>query len=337
MFNPNSYLFRQEGTAAVLEQAENGTMVHAVLISGASGTGKWTLATSLAAVLLCQGEGRKPCGICRACRQMRDLEHPDLIVLQKGVPISPDEKTPKATIPIGDIREMIRLTSIHPMEGDRHVILIRHAEDMNSSAQNALLKTLEEPPEGTFFLLTAVHPDELLSTIISRCRPLKLSLWPEEEVAKALLASGIAEEKALRAAGASGGSVGEAVRIAADEKYWQFRGEVIRDFLDCPSRSEILSISTRWKDRKADAEGIFALIERMMNGLMHKTLGVSSLQTTESDIPPKWLEFAKHADMETYLKIQDGILKARMRTQNNVNFQAAVEQLILILMEAVSR
>ena len=307
-------------------------MGHAVLISGEAGTGKWTLAVSLAATLLCQGEGKKPCGVCRACRQMEQLEHPDLIVLQKGVPIAPDIRKSMSVIPIGDIREMIRLTSMHALEGERQVVLIRHAEDMNEASENALLKTLEEPPEGVFFLLTAVRTGDLLPTIISRCRPVKLHHWGREQVEAALRQHGIDEDRARNAAGAAEGSIGEAMRLAGDDSYWQFREEVIRDFMQCPSRSDIFRISTRWKDRKEESDAAFSVIENILGQMMRASLGGSG----HGEYPKNWAEFAAHATPEQYSRLFDGLMLARKRTQYAVNFQAVTEQLILLLMEAVS-
>ena len=309
-------------------------MVHALLISGEAGTGKWSLAQAIASALLCQGNGEKPCGKCRACIQMENLEHPDLIVLQKGVPISPEIKKPRANIPVDDIREMIRRTSVHALEGNRHAVIIRHAEDMGHEAQNALLKTLEEPPEGTFFLLTCIRVNELLPTIISRCRPLKMHPWSEKTIINALREHGIPDDRARHAAAAAHGSIGAALKIAEDESYWQFRKEVVDDFLECPSRSEILKISTKWKDRKAEADALFSILEDSLNQMLHRRCG--AVPDGEDDIPARWKQFSTQAEMEKYTKLFDGLLLARKRTAAQVNFQAVIEQVILMLMEAIS-
>ena len=112
--------------------------------------GKMTLARAIAASLLCEGDQREemPCGKCRACLQMENLSHPDLIVMQKGEPLIPADRK-KTVIPVDDIREMIRRTGLRGFESNRHAIIVRHAEDMTEEAQNAMLKTLEEPPGNT--------------------------------------------------------------------------------------------------------------------------------------------------------------------------------------------
>jgi len=334
MYSPKQFQEQGESVRSLLEQIHTGRMVHALLISGEAGTGKWSLAQAIASALLCQGEGEKPCGKCRACLQMENLEHPDLIVLQKGVPISPEIKKPRANIPVDDIREMIRRTSVHALEGNDHVVIIRHAEDMGHEAQNALLKTLEEPPEGTFFLLTCIRTNELLPTIISRCRPLKMHSWSNATVMTVLREHGISEDRARHAAAAAHGSIGAALKTAQDESYWKFRKEVISDFLECPSRSEILKISTKWKDRKGEADALFSILEEELNQMLHRSLG--QVPEVKDTTPERWKKFAAQADTEKYTKLFDGLLLARKRTAAQVNFQAVTEQVILMLMEAIS-
>ena len=332
---PASVISHLKEQSFLLDQIREERLAHALLISGEAGTGKWTLACYLASALLCQGQGKKPCGICKSCRQMEAMEHPDLILLQKGVPISSDRKS-RSNIPVSDIREMIRQISMHAAEGEQHVVLIRHAEDLGLEAQNALLKTLEDPPAGTYFLLTAIHVNELLPTIRSRCQPLKLNAWTEEEIKCVLIGNGTDEARARHAASVARGSIGEAINLSVNEDYWRFRKEVIHDFLDCPSRSDILSVSTRWKDRKAEAELLFSVIEDFLTQLMHKSLHISESQEPLSFYPDKWKIFAKKAGAENYTRLFDQIRLARKRTDAMVNFQAVIEQLILLLMEAVN-
>ncbi|MBR2823027.1 MAG: DNA polymerase III subunit delta' [Clostridia bacterium] len=336
MIGPERFLSQGEGVRSLLEQIQENRANHAVLISGEAGTGKWTLARGLAAALLCQGEGTKPCGRCKACLQMEELAHPDVITLEKGKHLTrADEGKAKNNITIGDVREMIRQTAQHGMEGSRRVVLVKHAEDMRDDAQNALLKTLEEPPEGTFFFLTARRPETLLPTIISRCRPLRLRPWTETEMEKVLAELGTDAETARKAIRDADGSLGQAIRLAGDEAYWAFREEVMRDWMNCPSRSEILKVSGKWKDRKDEGEAVFALLERIFSRMMRRGLRVSQGEA-EDALSEQWRRFAEKATAADYVKVLDRISLARERSLRNVQFQVIVEQLILDLMEAVS-
>ena len=333
----DAFLPQGEAIAALKRQIRENRLTHALLISGEAGVGKWTLARTAAAALLCEGDpaGPRPCGACRACEQMENLSHPDLIVMRKGEPLAPTET--KTVIPVTDVEEMIRRLSLRGFQNDRHCVIIRHAEDMNEAAQNKLLKTQEEPPEGTFFLLTCVHTEQLLPTIVSRCRPLKLHAWPAESVAGVLRDHGFAGEKAAEAVRESGGSFGRALRMMEDEDYWTFRAEAIRDFLGCERRSDIFSIAARWKDRKGETDALFSVLESVFSRMMRTSLGIAGAGEKIPDCPEKWQRFAARAGAEDYVKVLDALSLARKRTMSSVPFQAAAEQLILSLMEAVDR
>ena len=148
--------------------------------------------------------------------------------------------------------------------------------------------------------------------------------------------NGTDEGRASHVASIARGSAGLAIKLSADEDFWNFRKEVIHDFLECPSRSEILAISTRWKDRKAESDLLFSIIEDFLNQLMHRSVHLTDSLATPSYCPEKWILFSEKALPEDYTRLFDGILLARQRADAMVNFQAVIEQVILLLMEAVN-
>ena len=131
--------------------------------------------------------------------------------------------------------------------------------------------------------------------------------------------------------------LGAALKNARDESFLRFREEVIRDFLECESRSGILKISTAWKDRKAEADALFSVLEDLLSRLRRISLRVQEPGTQAEEIPKRWMKFAENASAEDYVPLMDGLLLARKRAASMVNFQAVTEQLILTLMEAVSK
>lgn len=144
---------------------------HAYLLTGGSGDGRAALANRLAAAYLCEGGGANPpCGVCRACRKVSALTHPDVY---RAAP-APD----KREITVDQIRALRADAYIRPNEGGRKVYVIDPADAMNPAAQNALLKVLEEGPVYAAFLLTAAQPGLLLDTVRSRCE--LLALPPEQ-------------------------------------------------------------------------------------------------------------------------------------------------------------
>ncbi len=319
----------------LMRTLEDGTFVHAYLISGASGMGKRTLARLMAQYLLCTGEQR-PCGECPGCIQVREGNHPDVITVTPGKPVSPDVKAGLVGIPVDEIRHVIGLVGQHTFVGGRRVVIIERAEKMNPAAQNALLKTLEEPLAGTIFLLLTESPELLLPTIVSRCRALKLHPWPDNVVLDALRAQGVADDMAKRALSVCGGSIGRALAVAADEGYWQRRRDVMQDFFGISARVDVLKVSTAWKDRKDESDALLGDVEDMLRTLMLVRYGKQE-EVLLADYPEPWQRLAREGDLSSFMKLMDAVNEARRLRANQVTWQAVVEQLLLSLMEEKNR
>ena len=146
---------------------------HAYMISGPAGAGKHTLARLLAAAMLCTGSGEKPCGRCGPCVKTAKGLHPDVILVD-----GPGEGKP---ITVDQVRQLRADAYIRPNEGERKVYLLERADQMNPSAQNAMLKLLEEGPAYSAFLLLAENGGGVLETVRSRCEHLTLTLEKQPE------------------------------------------------------------------------------------------------------------------------------------------------------------
>ncbi len=319
----------------LIRTLDDGTFVHAYLISGASGMGKRTLARLMAQHLLCTGE-KKPCGVCPSCVQVRENNHPDVITVTPGKPLSPDVKAGMAGIPVDEIRYVIGLVGQHTFVGGQRVVIIERAEKMNQPAQNALLKTLEEPLAGTVFLLLTESPELLLPTIVSRCRALKLHPWPDEVVLNALRAHGVDDTMAKKALSVCGGSIGQAIAVAADEAYWQRRRDVMQDFFGISARVDILKVSTAWKDRKDESDALLNDVEDMLRTLMLVRFKKQD-ESLLDDYPDAWQRLAREGGLPSFMKLMDAVTEARRMRANQVTWQAVVEQLLLSLMEEKSK
>ena len=318
--------FARQGAVydGLMKTLREGTFVHAYLISGVAGVGKRTLARLIAQALLCTGAD-KPCGACPACVQAREETHPDLTIIR-----------PDKSIGVDAVREVILKVGEHTFEGGRRVVIIEQAEKMTPAAQNCLLKTLEEPVAGVVFLLVTDSPSLLLPTIISRCRALKLHPWPDEVVRAALAGRGVPPVRVEEALHVGAGSIGRALDVAVDEDYWQRRQEVMRDFFDLPSRGAILTVSTRWKDRKAQADELLDDVEDMLRTLLLVRLGRRGDQALDG-YPPPWQRMAREGALADFASLEESVTSCRRLKGNQVTWQAAVERLLLDLMEARSR
>jgi len=327
----SDYLLQGSAIINLREQIEKKRLVHAIMISGEPGTGKSTLARLLASALVCKAETGVPCGICAGCRMAANKEHPDIVSIEKGVPLSSDTAKGRSTIPVDDIRELIRICSTYTYGGGNRVVIINNAENMTVQAQNSLLKILEEPPHNTYFLITSAHPDQILITVRSRCRPVKLIPWPEDYIRQILSDSGIDPEMAAKSASVAFGSIGTAFRLASDDIYWRIREEILDTFFRNRRRSEILKISAGWKDRKSEAESVFSILEEELQKLFRYHLNPDGNQDI-SQFPDPWQKFAAYASKESFLNLMEKIKDARKQHAFNVNFQTIIEQLILIFL-----
>ena len=152
----------------LLSRREEGRgLSHAYIISGPCGSGRHTLARNIAAAMVCTAPGGRPCGKCAPCKKVFGKIHPDVIIIAgagENKPISVDQ-----------VRNLRADAHIRPNEGERKIYLLEGADQMNPSAQNAMLKLLEEGPKYAAFLLLAENGGGLLQTVRSRCEELTLA------------------------------------------------------------------------------------------------------------------------------------------------------------------
>ena len=141
-------------------------IAHATIVTAPDREECLSLALDMAAALVCQASGPVPCGVCRACRKAREGIHPDILRVKRP---EDDKGRPKKEIPVDTVRRMAADAPVLPNESERKVYLIEDADTMNTAAQNAALKLLEEPPRGVYFILCAQNPALLLPTVRSRC------------------------------------------------------------------------------------------------------------------------------------------------------------------------
>lgn len=222
---------------------------HAYLFSGPQGVGRRSLALNFAQAINCPSPTAPgvPCGTCRTCEQIARMQQADLTIIQS--------EAEGESLKVDQVRDLQHSLSLAPYESAYRVALLLRFNEATDGAQNALLKTLEEPNERVILLVTADEPENLLPTIASRCELLRLRTLPLDELAKALVEKGnIEAEKASLIAHISGGRPGYALRLSEDESLLAKRQEWLGDLINLAgtSRREKLAYSesrTRGRDR----------------------------------------------------------------------------------------
>lgn len=201
---------------------------HAYIINGEKDSGKMMLAEAFAATLLCERGGSDACMECRSCRQALGRNHPDILYVTH-------EKT--GVISVDDVRRQINdSVMIRPYTAKRKIYIVDEAEKMNPQAQNALLKTMEEPPPYVVILLLTTNAGSFLPTILSRCITLNMQPVPDIRIQKLLMEKyRVVDYQAGMCTAFAQGNVGKAVRLASSEEFQELKTSMIRLVNELPS------------------------------------------------------------------------------------------------------
>lgn len=176
-----------------------------LLLHGIEGVGKKTFARILASAMFCEGD-KKPCFACPSCSKIAKDEASELLTV----------RALEKSIKIESIRELLEKLQIHSISASRRLVIIEDADLMTGAAQNALLKSLEEPFDNCFFILTASQLSRVLATIQSRCTKLAFPLWPNEMLEKKAESLGLCASPDL--VKLCSGSIGRLIAFSGDQK-----------------------------------------------------------------------------------------------------------------------
>lgn len=300
---------------------------HAYIFYGEEGIGKNFIADIFVAALQCEMHSGEPCGECKSCLQAAGGNHPDIIRIHRE----------KAAIGVDDIRSQINNDiAIKPYSSRYKIYIIDEAEKMTEAAQNALLKTIEEPPEYAVILLLTDNVNAFLPTILSRCVMIHMKPVDKERLKEHLMQDcNIPDYQAELAATFAAGNVGRAERYAVSAEFEGRKNEVMHlvSHIDEMKSSEIMDFLKRFSGEKAVINDYIDLIFLWYRDvLMFK----ATRQTAQLIYKEEILTLQKQAAGKSFEALQH-IIEAfealRARLKANVNFDAAMELLLLALQE----
>lgn len=304
---------------------------HAYILNGAERSGKMMLAEAFATALQCEQQTAEPCLKCRSCRQAEGKNHPDIIYLTHEKP---------NTISVDDVRKQINdSVTVKPYSAQSKykVYIIDEAEKMNEQAQNALLKTIEEPPSYVVILLLTTNADSFLQTIRSRCVRLNLKAVSDEKIHRMLMKKyQVVDYKADVCTAFAQGNVGKAVMLAGSSDFNELKDKTV------------------WLVRKIGEIEVYDLMEEV------KAIGGFSRMDDFFDLLMMWYrdvlfykasgteqgiifkeqihEIARQAERSSYQGLNDilnMIERTRKRLRSNVNQDISLELLLLNIKENI--
>jgi DNA polymerase-3 subunit delta' len=215
-------------TTRLRDAVREGVIGHAYVIAGPAGVGKAALATTFARAVCCERDEasvpERPCGACRSCRNVARGVHTDVEVFSLAAQALVATKPLRgANLTIDTVRRLTASAALLPLESERRILIVDDAETLQEPAQQALLKTLEEPPSHVTILLLTDEPEALLDTVRSRCHEIVLRPVAEAAVRTALSERGVADDLAQELARLSRGCAAWALAAASDTALLQTR------------------------------------------------------------------------------------------------------------------
>lgn len=307
---------------------KTGKVSHAYILSGEAGMGRKSLAHAFALSLLCEKGLPQPCMECHACKQVLSGNHPDLIHVTHEKP---------ASIGVDEIREQIHDTiMVRPYSSYYKIYIVDEAEKMTVQAQNALLKTIEEPPSYAVILLLTTNQDVFLPTILSRCVQLKLKPLRDSVVKEYLIQSlKVEEDQADIYAAFARGNLGKAIHLTESDDFKRMYDQVIGLLKRVKEAdiSELLETVRRFKEENLDIRECLDFMQTWYRDvLMYKTTKDINLLIFKDEFA-----FVKNVSTlsgyEGLEKILEAIDKARIRLDANVNMELVMELMLLTMKE----
>ena len=304
----------------------NHKVSHAYILTGEAGMGRKSIANAFAMTLLCEKGGSEPCMTCHSCKQVMSGNHPDLIYVKHEKP---------GSIGVDDVREQINDTiMIRPYSSYYKIYIVDEAEKMTVQSQNALLKTIEEPPSYAVIILITTNQEAFLPTILSRCVQMKLKPLKDFTIKSYLTQNlHIPEKDADICAAFARGNLGKAIHLASSDEFKELfqKVMVLVKNVGTMDISMLLDCIREMKEQNFDIGEVLDLMQLWYRDvLMFKVTKDMNLLIFKDEYKMinETGEEVDYAGLEAILAAID---TARTRLNANVNMELAMELLLLTM------
>lgn len=320
------------GHEQIIEHLQNAIATdkvsHAYILNGPDKSGKMMLAKAFAQTLQCEKGGTEPCMECHSCKQAMSGNQPDIIYVRHEKP---------NTISVDDVRTQINNDIVvKPYSSKRKIYIVDEAEKMNPQAQNALLKTIEEPPAYATLLLLTTNADTFLPTILSRCVRLNLKAVRDEKIREFLMkVHKMPDYQADICVAFAQGNVGKAIQLASSDSFNELKAAALQLLkrLDDIELYEMTEAVKQIAEYKLEINDYFDLMMIWYRDILYfkATNDVNKLVFKDEvyDIKKKAAS-SSYQGIETII---EALEKAKLRLNANVNFELVIELLLMTIKE----
>lgn len=303
---------------------KNDRISHAYIIDGKEKTGKKMIANAFAKLLLCQNPQDEPCQKCSSCISIETGNNPDFFI------VKPD----KNSLGIAEIREkVIKNIETKPFKY-KYKIFIIYAYNITVQAQNAMLKTIEEPPEFAIFILITQNYNRFLETIISRCILFKLKPISINIIEQFLMKNNVDLIKSKLYASYSKGSIGKALEVSLSNDFIAFRGDIINNIKNLENMNliQMYTFIEKLEEDKKNIQKVLDIFLSIYRDALIYRKSFDKKMIIQKDIVPIIEKIAKFSTKRLITSIQT-ILNSKMYLEQNSNFNMTLECLFLKLKE----
>lgn len=318
----STLLEKSEGFDLISREKKNGGVSHAYLVVCADKDNLTEYLKEFAKLIACKFGN--PCGECRDCTLIDNNAHSDILIYPKTDSVKTE-----------DISDLIEQSYIKPIESDKKIFILSHAETMNLSVQNKLLKTLEEPPKNVYMILGATTEYGLLPTVLSRVKKIEIKGF-DEKVLIDFLGDECEDGARLKEAVAhADGTVSGVKKLYDDEKFSEIKELCLQVVTDMKSSKEVLFYGEKVYAYKDEIELFLSVLESILSDLLYLTAGEEKLVKNKKDLFR--LQQAKGYKKGSVMHALGLIVEARKRLKFNANAQMLVEWLLFGILEGKHR
>ncbi|BEP27692.1 DNA polymerase III subunit [Helicovermis profundi] len=321
----SSVIGHKKNIKFLLKTIRKDEISHSYIFEGSSGIGKKKVALEISKYILCKNATDDSCNICKSCVEFNTLNHSDFMLIEAEGNSIKNEK----------IEEFQEFIHIKPNENDKKIVVIDNSELMTISAQNRILKILEEPPKYALIILITARKSSLVQTIVSRCQSINFNNLLDEEINEFLINNGVDFEKSRIFSKFSNGSIVLARKLIDNDNFMNLRDKVMElsNILIYKKKCELFDMLKNFEDLKNNQYEILNLLEIWFRDLLLLSLFDDEKVLFNIDKVDILKKQSKTIEINKLVQCLEFISSSRNKLEKYVNYALVLEDLFLKIQE----